>query len=660
MDLFLLENISIILITAVVILLIFNKLKLPSMIGLFLTGIVLGQFISSTDIITTIAELGVIFLLFIIGLEFSIEKFSAIKKYALLGGMLQVSLTTIIIMILSFLVKIPWNESLFIGFLICFSSTAIVMKLIQKHQLTHSIQGRVTLGILIFQDIAVILVLLVTPLLAGQSIDFNTLPNILFRLIVLTIIIVAGAFWIVPRALHEAARTKNRDLYMLLVLFICLGTTYSTSALGISPELGAFIAGLIISNTEYSHQTLGYIQPFQDVFMSIFLISIGLMINVNYFIHNFVWIILLAAIILLVKFIATFTTGHILKLPVRTIVSISVLLSQIGEFSFVLAEEGIKIGLLSSEVFTMFLAVSIITMSSTPFLHKLTPRIVMLLKKIPHFQVDDELTEIEYREQYAEEVEDHVIIVGFGVNGKNLARACEHYNVPYLVVEMNPKIVEKEKSLGIPIIYGNAANESVLNQLKITSAKCIVIVTNSFDATHKTVDTARRMNPDIHIIVRTRYVRDVDELYELGADEVVPEEFETSLIMFTKVMDYYGHDVEKVTDTIETLRSDHYNTFRCVSPEEITVKLSRRLTDLNVDSIYVTENKQLDEFDFGSYGLTVTSIIRDNRTLIGFSPNFELKVDDLILFTGNPENIDSFIEDFYSNTELNPNKQLKK
>ena len=183
MDLYLLESMSIILITAVVILLIFNKLKLPSMIGLFLTGVVLGQFITSTSIITGISEFGVIFLLFIIGLEFSIEKFSAIKHYALLGGLLQVVLTTAIVMILTSF-AMPLNHAVFMGFLVCFSSTAIVMKLIQKKQLTHTLQGRVTLGILIFQDIAVILVLLLTPLLGGQSLNLTTLPMVLSQVII--------------------------------------------------------------------------------------------------------------------------------------------------------------------------------------------------------------------------------------------------------------------------------------------------------------------------------------------------------------------------------------------------------------------------------------------------------------------------------------------
>jgi CPA2 family monovalent cation:H+ antiporter-2 len=213
---------------------------------------------------------------------------------------------------------------------------------------------------------------------------------------------------------------------------------------------------------------------------------------------------------------------------------------------------------------------------------------------------------------------------------------------------MNPLIVEKEKALGIPIIYGNAANESVLKELKINSAKCIVIATNTYESTYQTVDSARRLNPEIHIIVRTRYVKNVDELYDLGADEVIPEEFETSIVMFSKVMDYYNNDVDEILETIENLRSDNYDTFRCVSPEEITAKLSERLTDLNVESIYVTKEKQLDEYNFNEFNLTVTSIIRDNKTLVGFGPKFPLEVDDLILFTGKPENIEKFISKMYA------------
>lgn len=644
MDLYLLETMSIILITAVVILLIFNKLKLPSMIGLFLTGIVLGQFITSTSIITEISELGVIFLLFIIGLEFSIEKFSAIKHYAIVGGFLQVVLTTIIVMLFS-LYAMPINKAIFMGFLVCFSSTAIVMKLIQKKQLTHTLQGRVTLGILIFQDIAVILVLLLTPLLGGESIDLSILPSVMSKLIALLIIIIVVGLYLVPKALKEAAKTKNRDLFMLLVLFICLGTTFGTSAIGISPELGAFIAGLIISNTDYAHQTLGYIQPFQDVFMSIFLISIGLMIDVNYFINNIILIMALSIVVLVIKFMSTLITGEILNIPIRSTIAISILLSQIGEFSFVLAGVGITHGLLTKELFTMFLAVSIITMSSTPFLQNITPYVVDLFKKIPYFNVDEELAMIKEEEVQSNVLENHVIIVGFGVNGKNLSRACYHYHIPYVIVDLNPLIVEKEKALGLPIIYGDASNESVLKELKINDANCIIIATSNYENTLKTIDASRRLNPNIHIIVRTRYLKNVDEVYEMGADVVIPEEFETSIVIFSKLMDYYDKDVDEVTDTIDTLRSDNYYEFRSIAPEELTTKLNENLTDLMVESIYVKDKKQLDEYEFKKHDLTVTAIIRDNKTILGISPKFELRHDDLILFTGNQENIKGFLNE---------------
>jgi CPA2 family monovalent cation:H+ antiporter-2 len=580
-------------------------------------------------------------------LEFSIEKFSSIKHYAIVGGLLQVVITTLLVMLLS-LCAMPLNRAIFLGFLVCFSSTAIVMKLIQKKQLTHTLQGRVTLGILIFQDIAVILVLLLTPLLGGESINLALLPQILTKLVALVLIILVVGLFIVPRALKEAAKTKNRDLFMLLVLFICLGTTFGTSAIGISPELGAFIAGLIISNTDYAHQTLGYIQPFQDVFMSIFLISIGLMIDVNYFIQNILLIVAFSIVVLLLKFVATLITGEVLKIPIRTTIAISILLSQIGEFSFVLAGVGITHGLLTNELFTMFLAVSIITMSSTPFLQNITPRIVDLFKRIPYFQVDEELSMIKEEEVQSQILENHVIIVGFGVNGKNLSRACYHYHIPYVIVDLNPLIVEKEKALGLPIIYGNASNESVLKELKINDANCIIIATSNYESTLTTIDAARRLNPDIHIIVRTRYLKNVDEVYAAGADVVIPEEFETSIVIFTKLMDYYNKDVDEITDTIDTLRSDNYYEFRSVAPDELTTKLNENLTDLMVESLYVKDKKQLDDYEFKKHDLTVTAIIRDNKTILGISPKFELIEDDLILFTGSQENIEFFLKDYYN------------
>ena len=635
---------SIILITAVIVLLIFNKLKLPTMIGLFITGIVLGHVVNDTSLISTLSELGVIFLLFIIGLEFSAEKFSAIKRYALIGGILQVIITTALITLLGLALNLPWNSALFLGFLVAFSSTAIVMKVMQQRHITHSVQGRVTLGILIFQDIAVIVVILLTPILGGESVEVHLLPQLIVKAVGLGLIIFAGAKWFIPLALRDAARTKNRDLFLLLTLFICMGTTFATSLIGIGPELGAFIAGLLISNTEYSHQTLGYIQPFQDVFMSLFFISIGLMVNLHLFLANIVIIVLLTIVIVIINISATFITGMALKLPTKISVSIAILLSQIGEFSFVLAKEGMSYGLMTNEFFSIFLGVSILTMSLTPFLEKATPQILKLFRKISYFQVDDELKTLPEELEEKSEVEDHVILVGLGRNGKHIAKACRQFNIPIRIVDMNPTIVENQQALGLPIIYGKASNETVLKELNITSAQCIVISASTYEETMKTIDAARRLNPDIHIIVRTRYLKSIDEVIEAGANEVIPKEFETSIMMFTRIMDYYNKDVDEITDAVNDLRSNNYDAFRTVTSDDISTYLNYKYTDLEIDSLRVSENAHIDDFPFEDNNLKVTGVVRGEDTFTDVKSDFKFHEDDLILFIGHRENINRFFD----------------
>ncbi|MBR0058326.1 MAG: cation:proton antiporter [Methanobrevibacter sp.] len=645
MDIALLQNLSAILITAVIVLLIFNKLKLPTMIGLFITGIVLGHVINNTTIISTLSELGVIFLLFIIGLEFSVEKFSAIKRYALIGGILQVSITTVLTTLLGLALGFNLPSSIFLGFLVSFSSTAIVMKIMQQKHLTHSIQGRVTLGILIFQDIAVIVVILITPLLGGSKIEFHTIPTLIATFIGLAILIFVGAKWFIPLALRDAAKTKNRDLFLLLTLFICMGTTFATSLIGIGPELGAFIAGLLISNTEYSHQTLGYIQPFEDVFMSLFFISIGLMVNLHLFLYN-IWIILiLTAIILIINFSATLITGMVLKLPSKVSITIAILLSQIGEFSFVLASEGMKYGLMTQRFFSVFLGVSILTMSLTPFLQKMTPKIVKQFGKINYFQVDDELKTLPEEFEDTQPIKDHVILVGLGRVGKQMTKACHQFNVPILAVDMNPIVVEKQQALGVPIIYGNASNESVLKELQVTRAQCIVISASTYEGTLKTIDTARRLNPDIHIIVRTKYLKNIEEVIDAGADEVIPKEFETSILMFTRIMDYYQKDMDEIADAVNNLRSDNYDALRSVSSEDISAYLSNSFTDIELDSVRVYNDAHISDFPFEKHDLTITSVIRENNTITNIKNSFLFLEDDIILFTGQRNDINKFFED---------------
>ena len=225
-----------------------------------------------------------------------------------------------------------------------------------------------------------------------------------------------------------------------------------------------------------------------------------------------------------------------------------------------------------------------------------------------------------------------------------MAQACRQFRIPYRIVDMNPTIVENQQALGLPIIYGKASNESVLKELNITSAQCIVISASTYEETLKTIDAARRLNPDIHIIVRTRYLKNIDEVIEAGADEVIPKEFETSILMFTRIMDYYNKDIDEITDAVNDLRSNNYDAFRTVTSEDISSYLNYKYTDLEIDSLRVSENTHIDDFPFKENSLTVTGVVRGDDTFIDVKSDFKFLEDDLIIFIGHRENINKFFD----------------
>ena len=342
MDIPLLKDVVVILALSVIVLLVFRKVRIPSVMAFFVTGMLAGPhglgLISSLEEVQLLAELGVIFLLFTIGMEFSLEKFSQIKRYIIVGGSLQLTLTLVIVYFICLSLGLSTNESIFIGFLVSFSSTAIVLRLLQDTNQIYSVHGQISLGILIFQDIAVVLVILFTPLLAGvNSSNLNNWPLLVAMGVGLLIFTLVSAKWIVPNLLHYMARVKSRELFLLTIILICFGVTWVTSSIGLSMALGAFLAGLIISHTDYSHQALGNILPFQDIFMSFFFVSIGMLLNLGFIAENLLLIIIATIVILTIKSIIAGLTAGMLGLSFRVMVLVGLILSQIGEFSFILS-----------------------------------------------------------------------------------------------------------------------------------------------------------------------------------------------------------------------------------------------------------------------------------------------------------------------------------
>lgn len=640
MDISLLKDIVIILGLSVVVLLLFNLIRIPSILAFFVSGIVIGPYglgLIGSGQVDVIAELGIIFLLFTIGMDFSLDKFSQIKRYVILGGSLQVGLTVLAVLLISLALGLPLSESIFIGLLVSFSSTAIILRLLQEKKQLDSLHGRTALGILIFQDLAVVVVILLTPLLSGaNSAAFDNWPLLLGLGLGLIAFTLVCSKWVVPELLHFIVRFKRRDLFLLTIIVICFGVTWMTSSLGLSPALGAFLAGLIISNSEYKNQALGNIMPFQDIFLSLFFISIGMLLNINFLIANLPLIILLTVgVILLKSVIAGIVTG-LLGLSFRVMVLVGLMLSQIGEFSFILAAVGVQYNVISDPFFQLILSVTIMTMSITPFIKDRAHQISDVLERI--IPIPDRVLCGTYHFPPPQEapLEDHLIIVGFGVNGKNMAQAAFQAKIPYVVADLNPQIVRRRKEMGEPICYGDASQPTILNELNVTEARVMVIAISDPSGSRKIVDMARKMNPNLYIIVRTRYIYEMEELHSLGADEVIPEEFETSVEIFTRVMNQYNLPEDKIHEFVDELRSDGYEMFRTLSNWEInTSSINDALTDLEVSSFTIEEDVKLG--DLCLKDLVPIAVARKDETIRNLDDNFQLRPDDVLIYTKKEE-----------------------
>ncbi len=436
MEIPLLNDIVIIFGLSIAVLFICHRLRVPTVVGFLLTGIFVGPYglglIKAIYEVEIFAEVGVVLLLFTIGIEFSLERLLQIRKSVLMGGSLQVLLTLLAALFIAKQLGQAHGEAVFIGFLAALSSTVIVLKLIQERSEVNSPHGRTTLGILIFQDIIIVPMILVTPLLAGAAGNLGeSFIVLLAEGIGIILLVIVSARWIVPRVLYQIARTRNHELFLLSVVVICFGVAWLTSKAGLSLALGAFLAGLIISESEYSHQALGNILPFRDIFTTFFFVSIGMMLDVGFLFQQPGFIVLIALSVLVLKAIIAGFVTILLGFPLRTGILVGLALGQIGEFSFILSRAGVEHGLLAGNIYQMFLAVSILSMAMTPFIITLAPRIADIILRLP---LPKRLISGFYpvTETKAVDRKDHLIIIGFGVNGRNIARAARVAGIPYL------------------------------------------------------------------------------------------------------------------------------------------------------------------------------------------------------------------------------------
>ena len=650
MEIPLLNDIVVIFGLAIAVLFICHRIRVPAVVGFLLTGIFVGPYgfglVKAVHEVEILAEIGIVLLLFTIGIEFSFKRLLQIRKSVLMGGSLQVSLTFLATLFIARWFGQAFGEAVFIGFLVALSSTAIVLKLIQERAEVDSPQGRTTLGILIFQDIIIVPMILVTPLLAGATGNLGeSVLLLLAKGIGIILLVMVSTKWIVPQVLYQIARTRNQEIFLLSVVVICLSVAWLTSKAGLSLALGAFLAGLIISESEYSHQALGNILPFRDVFTSFFFVSIGMLLDVGFLFQQPGTIALIALGILVLKSIIACFATVLLGFPFRTSILVGLALSQVGEFSFILSRTGVEHGLLAGDIYQMFLAFSVLSMAATPFIITLAPRAADIILRLPLpkrlISGFSPVPEIKIKGR-----KDHLIIIGFGVNGRNLARAARLSGIPYSVIEMNPETVRNERALGEPIYYGDSTQEVVLQHANIKDARIVVTAINDPASTRRITEIIRRLNPKVHLIVRTPYLKEMKPLYELGANEVIPEEFETSVEIFTRVLAKYLIPRDEIEALVAEIRSDGYEMFRSLSKVSASFSdLKLQLHDVEISTLRVVEGsplvgKSLTEIDLRKkYGVTVLAIRRNSQILSNPNVNMPFCANDVLFVLGPPDRV---------------------
>ncbi len=638
-----LRDLVVLLLLALPIVLVFQRLRQPPVVGFLAAGVVLGphglSLVRDVHQVEVLAEVGVILLLFTLGLEFSLIVLAQLRRQVLLGGGLQVALTILLAAPMALLLG-GWREAALMGGLVALSSTVIVLKLLGERGEVDTPHGRAAVGILLFQDLLVIPMMLGVRFLSGEAGPYtgDALRSLVAGLL-LTGAILLGARWVIPRFLAEVVRTRRRELFVLTVVLICLGTAWATNRTGLSLALGAFLAGVAVSESEYGVQALADVLPLRDAFSSLFFISIGMLFDLRFVLQHPLLVSGAVVTVLALKSLTGVAAVWGLGLGLRSSVQAGLAVAQVGEFSFVLAQAGVALGVLDADLYQIFLSVAVTSMFATPFLFASAGPLAdrLLAARIPAWV-------LEGRRQTPPPPEppgDHVVIVGYGLNGSNLARVLREVEIPYIIVETNPERVWEARDKGEPILYGDGERPEVLEHLRLDRARALVVVISDPSSTRRIVALARARWPHLTIIARTRYLVEVEELYRLGASEVVPEEFETSVEVFSKVLATYDVPRALIAQQIEQVRRDHYAVWRDSDIRGHRLgRLGTMLAELDVEPYTVTENslslgRSLAELDLRRRsGATVIARVRDGGTLANPSGDETIEPGDTLVLLG--------------------------
>ncbi|HVW29714.1 MAG TPA: cation:proton antiporter [Polyangiaceae bacterium] len=539
----LLDELAIVAALAVVVTVALARLALPTVAGLLAAGALLGPYglglATSVDAIEVLAEVGVILLLFTIGLEFSLARLKSIFQQVALGGLVQVGLTILVTAGVALACGVKAGAAVFYGFVFALSSTAIVLRALTDRDELDAPHGRFIVGTLIFQDLCVVPMVLIVPMLGSHEPTGVIAARIglaVARAAAVVAITIGVARYFVPRFLTWVDASHSREIFLLAILALCIGTAWLTHMAGLSLALGAFLAGMLVADTEFSHRAMGDILPLRDAFVSIFFISLGMLFDVRIVLHQPLLVLALLSGFLVAKGALATLSALLMRFPSRVAWLAGVGLAQFGEFGFVLTRLAEANGVVTHDASRPLLAAGIISMFVTPLLVKAAPHVTAGERLLAPLERLIGVRGIDAADDDATKLRDHVVIVGFGHAGEQASRSLAECRIPFVDIELNAENVHRGRELGLPVYYGDATSEEALGHAGLSDARLLVLLMNDPRAARRILATARRVAPKVPVLMRAHYLREANALLEAGAHEVVAEEVESSLEIVARML----------------------------------------------------------------------------------------------------------------------------
>ena len=617
------------------------RLRVPSIVALMLAGVVAGpagiRVIKTPEEVEMLSEIGIVLLLFTVGLDFSLTAMRQIWRTILSAGTLQiVGTAAVVATALAMTLNLSFQLALFIGLFVALSSTAIVLKGLAERNELASPHGRLTVGILLLQDLAIVVLLLLVPILSGHT-PLSAVPMALGRA-VLAIAAVAGASRIVlPALLRFVTASRRREAFPLAILVASVGTAWLGSQIGLSMAVGAFLAGLMLAESEFSHQAFAEVRPVRDVLSGLFFISLGMLIDLTVVLDHLPLVLALAAAIIVSK--AAVATGSLLASmsPIRVAITAGIGLAQVGEFSFILGRAGVDSGLLPPAMWQTLLGASVATMVATPSLLAIAPSVASWIRtsertRRPEAGGIPRLTK-------------HVIVLGFGVGGQLVARSMRDLGVPYLILELNGTTIRRAKAQGELIFYGDATSPESLHAAGVDDALAVVSMLSDPDAAERMVKVVREMSPTIPIVVRTRYRLEADRLLAHGATVAVAEELEASLEVLAQLLSRLQVAGNVIETLLEVFRRESFSMRPVRAPRAMLQSLPEAIQQMPISTYRLDEGKwavgrSLTEINLrASTGASILALQRGASYLTALSPDERLQEGDVLYIVGDDSDI---------------------